>query len=195
MYCLQPALFPPTAFQTTSRPSICRRSVQEANHMSQVLAPSSVMFGGAWLISPLLPSAILVTQPHALSTSDAGSTTMPLLALHATTATRPRSPRPSTTTWKWSLSSGRTAGKWTGSLPCLPCIHAERHGMRSCPPPRALSATGSLDPQTELSLPAGLFIQILQVHLRPPSVTTCFPSPYSHSSHTPAYLPQLPPLQ
>ena len=97
--------------------------------------------------------------------------------------------RPAKTTWKWSLSSGYAALRWTGSLPwCTLYSRREtRHEIIFC----SKSLVRDREPRsTKTSHPVGLFIQLLQVQLPPLHVTTCSPSLYY--SHSPAYLPQLP---
>jgi hypothetical protein len=76
------------------------------------------------------------------------------------------------------------------ACPVAPCIHAERHGMRSSSAPRALSEIASLDPQSVLIPPVCLYKYSKYISF-PLHVTTCSLSLYH--SHSPAYLPQLAP--
>lgn len=142
------------------------------------------------LISPLLPSAILVTSLTSLGCwQHEDATRSARHVCHAPTLSAAQRAQ------QRRLGSGASAavvlqadGPEAG--PVAPCIHAERHGMRSFLSSKSL-ANDRTSRSTELSRPAGVFIQILQVQLLSPTVTTCSPSPYSHSPA--AYLPQLPP--
>jgi hypothetical protein len=96
------------------------------------------------------------------------------------------------TTWKWSLSSGRTARRGIGSLPCCAVYSRRETRHEIIPlPPRALSETARLEPRsTRLFHPTGLFIQV-QLQLLSPSVRPR--ALLQPQSHFPAYLSQLPP--
>lgn len=100
MYLGPPPAFPPTASHTMPRPSRSRRVVAETNHMPWPVAPSSVVFGGAWLTTPLLSLQHPCKSPASAAPWELlaslpawQNTTMPL-APRATSATRPLSPRP-----------------------------------------------------------------------------------------------------
>jgi hypothetical protein len=146
-----------------------------------------VVFGGAWLISPLLPSAILVTSLTSL-----GAALLVTGRCHSPYAPRlPRAhplrgpARPAKTTWKWSLSSGCATLRWTGSLPCcsLYSRRETRHEIIFCSKSLVRDRKSR---STERSHPAGLSIQIFQVHLLPPPcdhvLPIAVPLPFSRIS-------------
>lgn len=82
------------------------------------------MFGGAWLTSPLLSLRHPCKSPASSSLGGCWPRWSPGKTRRCHSLLAPRLPRAHSlrgqekTTWKWSLSSGRTAGRGTGSLPC-----------------------------------------------------------------------------
>ena len=135
MYLQSPPTFPhfhQQHIQTRPRPRRSRRSTAEANHMSWPVTPSSVLFGGAWLICP---SPLLCLRHPCKSPASSAFLGAAGLTKDATRCSVCHAPTLSAAK-KRRLGSGASAAVAThadGSEPCpvALCIHAERHGMRS----------------------------------------------------------------
>ena len=164
--------------------------------MSSPVAPSSVVFGGAFDLLHFCPSAILAShqpQQPCLGAGLAGR-----LAKHddATRSSRHVCHAPTlSAAKKRRLGSGASAAvvlqaEGPEACPVTLCIHAERHGMRSFLFPKSL-VRDSEPRSTRLVHPAGLLIHS-NTSSTAPSPSSCDHVLSFDRSHSPASLPQLP---
>lgn len=135
-----PPAIPPTATQTTPRPSRSRRD--DSRGQSHVITRYAIVrgvwvFGGAWSKTPLLSLRILAS--HQPQPSWELLALLALLAKHddATRSSRHVCHAPTVSAAKKGrLGSGASAAvvlhaEGPEACPVALCIHAERHGMRS----------------------------------------------------------------